>query len=325
MKKKVFIFLVVALLLLSLASCNKNGNGDNGKVEFKIVPLADLIDYGENTGYYDVSKLTYSNTGEQIADLNRAIADEKAEYEQIRGKDGTQFPDETEEEFEQRLNDRSTASKIFADATSTGIMDTLAKAALPDAKMRKTVAYLAGPEKTNGTYNKSTANFIDDLDELDRLKDIADSKSGKAKEDADDAVARQERLIMGKVFAIGMTGDEFARVVTEGMIYIQAVLNGKMIPDYNEENDTDLDRNTYCKQVLEDYDFLVYIMSFNDIYYGGDGKTTVASDGKKKCVRLYGYYYDYNEVAYDNLPEADFEKQLTYSHQDTFTDGEWND
>ena len=113
---------------------------------------------------------------------------------------------------------------------------------------------------------------------MDRLKDVADTLDGEAKDDAEDDVARQERLIMGKIFDIGMTGDEFARVVTEGMVYVQTVL-AEMIEDYNTEESPDLDRNAYCKEVLKDYDFLVYVMSFNDIYYGKDG-SAVAANGK---------------------------------------------
>lgn len=323
MKKKIFTILIVMLLVVTLFACNGKKGGDEPKGPRVMPVLADLTDYGSDAKYYNVSAVTYTNTDQQYDDLTRAINDEIAEYEQRGGKEGTQFPDETADDYAQRLKDRSTASKIFAAATPEGIMTALSKAALPQAKMVETVAYLAGEENT-GAYNPDTSNFIDDIDELDRLKDVADTLDGEDKDDAEDDVARQERLIMGKIFDIGMTGDEFARVVTEGMVYVQTVL-AEMIADYNTEESPALDRNAYCKEVLKDYDFLVYVMSFNDIYYGKDGNTAVAANGKQKCATLYGYYYDYNKKAYDTLSDADFEKQLTYSHQDKFTDAEWSD
>ncbi len=319
MKKKIFAVLVIMLLVLSLVACSKdNGNG-NGDEAFKIEPLANLTDYGADAKYYIVTPINYGNVDAQIAELNRAINDEKDEYAQEEG--------ETEEAWLERTKDRSTASKIFENATPEGIIEALSKAALPKPKMIDTVAYLAGEEDKGSEYNSKTSSFIDDIDELDRLKDIVDDATGDDKNDAKDNVARQERIIMGKVFDIGMSGDEFARVVTEGMVYIQAVLNGKMIPDYNEANESEpaLDRNAYCKEVLKDYGFLVYIMSFNDIYYAGDGNSVATNNGKRDCVRLYSYYHDYNKNAYDVLPQADFELQLKYSHQDIYTDTEWSD
>lgn len=308
MKKKVLIILIALMLSLALFACNGDKDKDkNGEDLPRVMPvLADLTDYGSSTNYYNVTTITYNATvrAEQEAELARAIEEENDEYLQGDG--------ESQADWEQRLFDRSTVSRIFGASTPAGIIDSMAKAALPQAKMVKTVAYLAG-EEGSGAYNPATSSFIDDLDKLDELKDIADNATGNAKNNADDNVRRQERLIMGKVFAIGMTGDEFGRVGMEGILYAQQVVQGMA-----DAEDMSFDEFSKDKVVgLKDYDFLVYVKSFNDIYANGNSKD--------KIVQLYGYYYDYNKKGYDTLSDADFEKQLEYSHKDVFTAAEWSD
>ena len=71
--------------------------------------LADLTDYGSDAKYYNGKPVTYTNT-DQYDDLTGAI-------DMTKSRNTIERPDETADDYAQRLKDRSTASKIFAAAT----------------------------------------------------------------------------------------------------------------------------------------------------------------------------------------------------------------
>ncbi len=299
-----FIFAIICLGMVVFASACKPTTGPVGPVVNKnltpadITKLASLTNYGREARYYDAQAVTYSDYSAEEAKLADRIESKQADALEP---------------------DTSSIIKIFAASDAEKIILAMAKAALPAAKMTKTVDYLAGEESVNeevidtkvevGPWTTTPGwSFFDDWSYYEKLKDKADA-TGATDNDKDN-VSRQYRNMAGKVFAIGMSGDEFGRVATFELEYsldvVKAMANNKAIgtPEFD----------TYCKDNL-DYDTLVYLHAFNDYYNGGEGKPD--------CVELYGYYYDYNQTNYNAVSDEDFEKELQYSHYTVFTDAEW--
>lgn len=271
-----------------------------------IVKLAAITNYGQESRYTSPSRITYASTTAEEAKLSARIEEKKVDAAKA---------------------DASSIIKIFANSEANLIIDAMSRAALPADKMTKTVDYLAGEESVSegmiqervntGTFAATTGwSFFDDWSYYEKLQDRADA-TNSTNNDADN-VKRQYRNILGKVFAIGMSGDEFARVATYELVYattvVQTMANGAELSIESTLSDFD----EYCKNEL-DYETVVYLRAFNDYYNGGAGS------GLADCVELYGYYYEYNRTNYNSQSDADFESQLKYSHLKVFTDAEWLD
>ena len=326
MKKTIKILsfvLVVVLSVAVLASCglgekkNNNGGGGNGRgngsqsgstlTPSAIKPLLDIPNYSSGK-WASYSTIDYGDTSEQEEKLTTRIDDKKEEVD--------------------KGEDVSSVTKIFAYSEATEIIDRMSVSGLPKDKMISTVNYMAGEKSVttedieilveSGVFNKRNTqgwSFFDDYDYYEKLQDRAD----RTKADVDkDNVKRQYRNMAGKVFAIGMTGAEFARVVTNELEYATEITESDKMANsqlsYAVTGD-DTPYDTYCKENL-DYETLVYLRAFNE--YRNAGTT-----GFTDCVELYGYYYDYNKTSYESQTDEVFEKQLTYSHQTTYTDAEW--
>lgn len=304
MKKiiKIAIFLIIATLCLVMVACKPSNNDtviiDKNLTPADITKLANLTNYGREAKYYDAQAVTYSDYSAEKTKLAARIVEKQ----------------------EDALDpDTSSIIKIFAASDAEKIILAMAKAALPAAKMTKTVDYLAGEETVteqaietkvdSGVWSATTGwSFFDDWSYYEKLQDKADATG--ATDDDKDNVSRQYRNMAGKVFAIGMTGDEFGRVATFELEYSLDVV--KAMAGNKGVGTTEFD--TYCKNDL-DYDTLVYLRAFNEYYNGGANKAD--------CVELYGYYYDYNQTNYNAVSDENFEKELRYSHYTIFTDAEW--
>lgn len=286
---------------------NENDDENNGQIGSVIgnnltpadIPkLASLTNYGGDASYYDVPALAYNDYTAEKAKLADRI-----------------------ESKQEDAQDPETSSiiKIFAASDAEQIILAMGRAALPTAKMTKTVYYLAGEETISeanidekvqsGTWTLTPGwSFFDDLIYYLKLKNISGSKYSTSYDK--DNTNRQFRNMAGKILSIGMTGDEFARITTYLQVYsldvVKDMAGGKTIGT----NEFD----TYCKTYL-DYETLVYLHAFNEYYNGGAGKSD--------CVELYGYYYDYNKNKYNAISDVDFEKEIQYSYYNIFTDEEW--
>lgn len=312
---KILILGMLLVLIFSLAACgggrDKDG-GDKGPILGKsltpadIIQLPDLVDYGSKPAYYSPNPATYGDTNAERTKLQARIDDRRDDED---------------------LDEASSVVKIFAHSDAQAIIEAMRLAAVPANKMTQVVDYLAGEETVeeseiiakvdSGKWSATPGwSFFDDYDYYEKLQDRADLPD--ATDEDEDNVKRQYRNMAGKIFAIGMSGDEFARMFVEEMLYaIDVIESDKMANAVFNPNPADPSADAfwnYCKEEL-DYDTLVYILAFNDHY--------TASNGRAKSVKLYGYYYDYEKRVYDETNDDEFEKQLKYSHQKTFTKDEW--
>jgi len=317
--KKTSIFVLIGLLMIGLMACGPKdpvvttGGGDTGGVgltpDKDLTILDDLIDYATAEKFYQPTPVTYGNTTKEVQDLEARISEKKTDVD--------------------NGDDVSSVVKIFANSDATEIIAKMSAAALPNDKMTKLVAYLAGESSTTITAEMITAkvasgvladttgwSFFDDWDYYEKLKDEADDITGKSEQDQDrdsDYVKKQYRNMAKKIFVIGMSGDEFGRVVVEEVSYAKDDVLSEMAGAIFETSNNDY--WDYCKNNLKDYDLLVYLLGFNDLL--------ISTQGKAKSVQLYGYYYDYEENNYNQTSDDEFNLQLKYSHQDIFTDAEW--
>lgn len=337
MKKIVKIFsvaLVVILIASVLASCGLGGGGnspqkpstDKNKTTGELKPssitkLADIPNYSNTTKFPVKQISSYDDTTEQERKLTKRINSKKEEVD--------------------RGEDVSSITKIFAHSEATEIIEKMRVSGLPKDKMIATVDYMAGDEDTDvtaeqidilvasGTFDKrDTAgwSFFDDYDYYEKLQDRVDElKDAGAADDeinnAEDNVKRQYRNMAGKVFALNMTGDEFARTVTNELEYATLVTESDDMAgselSYSTTPGSQTPYDEYAKENL-DYETLVYLRAFNQYRWA-------SSTGFADCVELYGYYYDYNRTSYYSQTDEVFEKQLKYSHQKTYSDAEWWD
>lgn len=326
--KRMAIVLVIVIAAMSLVACgettkggnsNNNNNNNTKLTPTSITKLADIPDY--STVSYVAA--TYTDTTAEVEKLTARIEEKQQEVADAE-RDGT-------------ADEISSLTKIFAEMEATKIIEAMRLAGLTSAKMTKTVDYLAGEEAhTNdeienivdagrgqsGIQDTTGWSFFDDWSYYEKLQDAADA-TGSNDNDADN-VKRQYRQILGKVFEIGMDGGEFARVAVEELVYATEVVEGMAgdtidvttvttIPVSNINVPlSNFDR--YCRDYL-DYDTAVYLRAFNSFYAGGSSKA--------QCIKLYGYYYDYNKTDYNSQSDAVFERTLELSHKETYTDSEW--
>ncbi len=322
--KKILVVLLLVVMVVSLASCRwpweqeKNpggggGGGGGGGTNKELTPadikkIADITNYGNKTEHYRGATVTYNDITAEVEKLQFRIDENK--------EDVTNDPDNA-----------SSITKIFANSDAEAIIGAMEDANLPEDLMEKTVDYMAGDESLSvseqeiqsivdtGNFNKNNTtgwSFFDDWSYYEKLQDRADA-SGNTNDE--DNVKRQYRNMMGKVFEIGMSGDQFARVAVHELVYGTSVVEVMAGADLSTGNSiTSFD--SYCQEEL-DYETLVYLRAFNENYQDGAGL--------QKSVQLYGYYYEYNRTDYYSQTDDEFELQLKYGHQDTFTNAEWTE
>lgn len=203
-------------------------------------------------------------------------------------------------------------------------------------------------------------SFFDDWELYDGLRDYADwiSKeegyAGESRDIAGDNAAWQYRIILKKMYSrVGLKGDAAARLAAYMLEYAVKIVeerSGGLVPLVDADFKAGAERTSafidYCKKKidfddegkpidpfsgLEDYETLSYLSAFWH-FYNGDNRETESDKNHvgsniKQCVKLYGYYYDYNKTYYNkSLADADvYEKQLKYEKMDRYTDEEWSD
>lgn len=316
--KKLSVLILALVMIAGMVACtsssggnnsgNNSGNNTSSLTPNSITKLKDITNYGLKQEHYQGTNVNYGDYTTEKDKLAARIEEKKEEA---------------------KKEDASSIIKIFAASDAEKIILAMKDANLPEDKMKATVDYMAGAQAVtteeivslvdSGVFNKSATkdwSFFDDWDYYDKLQDRADKNNN----DTDsDNVKRQYRNMLGKVFNIGMSGDQFARLAVHELVYATSVVE-KMAEDAGKTNakisvSTTLgDFDKYCQEEL-DYETLVYLRAFNE-YYG-------SSNGNENCVELYGYYYEYNKTDYYSQTDDEFEKQLTYSHQNTYTDTEW--
>jgi hypothetical protein len=315
--RKVLIVIMAIALVLGIAACSTTdvdtsttGTASTDLTPSDITQLADLINYSIKSSYYEPATVSYGT--ESISSEEEKLA--------------TRI---TEKKDDEDYDNFSSIVKVFANSDAASIIDAMSLAALPEAKMIEVVDYLAGESTVtesdieakveSGTYSATTGwSFFDDYDYYEKLQDKVDASDSTDTDE--DNLKRQYRNMAGKIFEIGMSGDEFARLVVYEIEYsITVIESDDMSASSFISNPTDVDSDPfweYCKTEL-DYDTLAYLLAFSD-YSGTD-------TGLADTVRLYGYYYDYEKNSYDQTSEDEFEKGLQYGHQTTFTTAEWLD
>ncbi|MDD4316576.1 MAG: hypothetical protein PHC84_05400, partial [Clostridia bacterium] len=153
-------------------------------------------------------------------------------------------------------------------------------------------------------------SFFDDWDYYEKLQDKVD-ESGSTDTDSNN-LQRQKRKMMRQVFEIGMTGDEFARLVYEELNYAQAITVSMHNGNTEWQNES---YDEFVKAELS-FDTLVYFKAFDQFSSGNN---------KPRTIQLYGYYYDYDKKAYDTTDDQTFNAQLRYSHMNIYSDTEFLD
>lgn len=190
-------------------------------------------------------------------------------------------------------------------------------------------------EKVNGKQFNDGWSFFDDWEMYDRLEDYADTKGldENTKDLAEDNAAWQYRSILKKVYEeVNLPGNAAARLATHlldyGVLIVENESGGTAEEAIVEGSNVLGEFAKYCKAIplpadpfsgLEDYDTLSYLLAFNEYYNGNDGLVN--------CVRLYGFYYDYNKRYYEKSlkDEETYAKQLKYEKMSIFSDAEWLD
>lgn len=306
--KRILVVLMVIFMAMTFFACvgTKPDPGKKNPTNGTTVPtLKDLTNYSLDAKYSNVEEVKYGDTDQQKALLQERI---------------NERPDPKDPEDVCEYNDLSVPVKIFVNSVPEDIIKKMGKAGLNETKMNATVQYLAGEEavetseleaivKSNKWDNNPKWSFFDDWDYLDMLEEKADDSSitGAAADKNADNVQRQKRKMMGQVFSIGMSGDEFARLVIEELQYAQEITQTMHLaytPAIENYDD-------YVKKDLS-YDTLVYFKAFNQFV-----------KNKSQTVQLYGYYYDYNKRAYDSTDNAKFEKELEYSHMTRYSNAQF--
>ena len=318
--KRLSVALLALVMLFCVFACTPttkkpNSNGGGGDNTSSLTPdsitkLKAITNYGAKAEHYKGTTVTYADTTAEKAKLSARIEEKKTDAAK---------------------EDASSIIKIFAASDADGIIAAMQTANLPADKMKLTVDYMAGNESVSddeiaaivetGKFDKNLTkdwSFFDDWSYYEKLDERA--KNGNTTDE--DNVKRQYRNILGKVFEIGMTGDQFARLAVHELVYATKVVE-KMASDSGIANaklqiSTSLNEfDTYCQNEL-DYETLVYLRAFNE-YYNLDG----SGNGLVDCVELYGYYYEYNRTDYYSQTDEEFETQLKYGHYTVFSDAEW--
>lgn len=309
-------FILVALASVGvLAACVNDPTSE--KIDYGITPLADLTDFGTSEQYYAPQALSYNSENHTYNGIN---ASAKAEALQKK-------IEEQKANFDKRFNqssgweevEQSTFEKIFAHATPSGILKSLADAAISVDHMNGLVDYMTGDgvEGFFGQYKH--------MQDYDKIMN-ENPESSTAYQDAYKEQQRLRRKMLQKlgeggtgVEGIGLSGDEIGRIIIQLSTYAQTVVNDRMIPVYmNGENIEQYFKALESKGGLFDYDTLVFFKT-NETLRGRVTGTKGASDAQ--LVRAYGFMYQYQVKANSEtvLSKADFEKELEYRFLSSLT------
>lgn len=309
-------FVLVALASVGiLAACVKDSTPE--KIDYGITPLSDLTDFGTSEQYYAPQALSYNSENNTYNGIN---ASAKAEALQKK-------IDEQKANFDKRFNqasgwedvEQSTFEKIFAHATPSGILKSLADAAIPVDHMNGLVDYMTG-DGVDGFFGQ-----YKHMQDYDKTMN-ENPESSTAYKDAYKEQQRLRRKMLQKlgeggtgVEGIGLSGDEIGRIIIQLSTYAQTVVNNIMVPVYmNGANIDQYFKALESKGGLFDYDTLVFFKT-NETLRGTVTGTKGASDAQ--LVRAYGFIYQYQVKANSEsvLSKDDFEKELEYRFLSSLT------
>lgn len=312
-------FVLVALASVGiLAACVDDPTSE--KINYGITPLLELTDFGTSEQFYAPQALSYNPENNTYNGIN---ASAKAEALQKK-------IDEQKANFDKRFNqasgweevEQSTFEKIFAHATPSGILKSLADAAISVDHMNGLVDYMTG-DGVKGFFGQY--KHMQDCDEIMN----ENPESSTAYQDAYKDQQRLRRKMLQKlgeggtgVEGIGLSGDEIGRIIIQLSTYAQTVVNDNMIPVYmNGANIEQYFKALESKGGLFDYDTLVFFKT-NETLRGTVTGTKGASDAQ--LVRAYGFIYQYQVKANSEtvLSQADFEEELKYRFKSSLTQDE---
>lgn len=318
MKKKLsFVLVIVFALTLSLCltACNPGGGGGNNVDPFSVVsikPLADLTDYSKNA---TVDAVTYEETvrAAQVAKLEEKQA-------------------ETKEDLDDADEDYSTYTKIFKRSDANEIVRRMSLAGLPQDKMVALVEYISREDVDNGektvkdkiteglyVFTVGEASLIRDYEDVDELQEYYDEHDDDTA--AYDALARKKRKVSQESIVIFKTdADQYARTMLEELLYVNDVVDQRVVLKYGEGGDPVEKYKDYFRDVYFDYETLSYMLAFNETV----GLTRDAYTASKRTdfVRLYAYHYQYQKGDTEALNDKDYLEYLRLSHLTTMSDTE---
>ena len=285
-----------------------------------IVPLPDMVAYGDNAANYNVPFVSYGAAkAVQSALLATKQAKLLAEYGYTSASEAF-------------LSDRSvpTYVKLFCAADPDRLIDCLSRAGLGRTTMEALVDYVTRSDDNagNNPYESPYGLVVGRVSLFRDYPEYLELKALLAEEDEEDYGYKQaqnhlqlkERKIVGEFAGIfGEDGAAFARCVTEILSYAYQVVE-EMVEQHNVDNETGYDFNTYFKTVFFDYETLVYFLAFDETV--ALNKSTFTPTDRKNITTLYGYYYQFLRQQYIALSDEDYFRYVILDLKEQKTDGE---
>ena len=285
-----------------------------------IVPLPDMVAYGDNAANYNVP---FANYGAAKAVQSALLATKQAELLAEYGYTSAS---------EAFLSDRSvpTYVKLFCAADPDRLIDCLSRAGLGKTTMEALVDYVTRSDDNagNNPYKSPYGLVVGRVSLFRDYPEYLELKALLAEEDEEDYGYKQaqnhlqlkERKIVGEFSGIfGDDGAAFARCVTEILSYAYQVVE-EMVEQHNIDNETGYDFNTYFKTVFFDYETLVYFLAFDETV--ALNKSTFTPTDRKNITTLYGYYYQFLRQQYIALSDEDYFRYVILDLKEQKTDGE---
>ena len=285
-----------------------------------IVPLPDMVAYGDNAANYNVP---FANYGAAKAVQSALLATKQAELLAEYGYTSAS---------EAFLSDRSvpTYVKLFCAADPDQLIDCLSRAGLGKTTMEALVDYVTRSDDNagNNPYESPYGLVVGRVSIFRDYPEYLELKALLAEEDEEDYgyklaqnhLQTKERKIVGEFAGIfGDDGAAFARCVTEILSYAYQVVE-EMVEQHNVDNETGYDFNTYFKTVFFDYETLVYFLAFEETV--ALNKSTFTPTDRKNITTLYGYYYQFLRQQYIALSDEDYFRYVILDLKEQKTDGE---
>lgn len=331
MTKRILTILILVAVVCSLVACGSitSPNTDDNNTttvtgtyaSSMLSTLSDLPNYG-TSGYANAEATTYSDASDEIATLDDKIASTQADNK----SDGVNY-DWDVLGYDDSI---STISRIFSYMTGTDLVKYFAEAAVTEGNMSASVAYIARDDAEE-EYNMvvGVGSAIQDYEEYDELYSLYEENED---DETYDLMQLKKRKIIAEITDIfGDSGAEFARACVQILAYAQiTVVDDMMIleSEYASKTIDQTDYITYFKEVLFDYDTVVYFLSYNEEtgFVPYDSDRTIGE--KLDITELFGYYYHYEKADYEVFErdadgtDSEYIEYLRLSHLTVLTDDE---
>ncbi|MDR3185865.1 MAG: hypothetical protein LBU04_03520 [Christensenellaceae bacterium] len=319
------LILTTIIGLMTLSACKEPPVTPPSSEGAILTPLDALLDYSSNASFYDTyTRFEYEgNAITEAEQLNAKIESEKI----ASGFNANTF---------EWNDDVSTAKKIFTFSTGPEIIDRFEEAGLRYEKAKLLVNYITRQASTaKYELQIGTGDFLSDYDQLNELNDLYDENEnleltvdGETKFIYEVVQLKRYKILGELVKIFSGDGDQAARTAIEIIAYAQEVVTNKMIPAYNDapnkayvvSNLGTLNLESFTKEVLFDYDTLVYFLVFAEKSQLND---TFQPTVKKDLVKLFGYYYLYERSDYNfwsiTYSRANYVEYLSLSMKEYFS------